>query len=431
MGGKTKGFGEEAIDLRRVAAIVLGGGRGSRLHPLTVSRCKPAVCFGGHYRLIDVPISNALNAGCNKIYVLTQFLSSSLSRHISRTYRHDPYSQGFIDILPAEEKHAKHHGWFLGTADAVRQNLEYFIETAADYFLILSGDQLYNIDFREMLRFAVTTDAELTVAALPVCQKDAPRMGIMKINTKHKIVDFVEKPKDPELLKKMVYEADCGEGEPRYLASMGIYLFKRELLFKVLRENPGHDFGKDLIPSLVKLGKAKAFLHSGYWEDIGTIESFHKANIALTQKTSLFNFYDKNNPIYTHRTNLPGPKIFNTHLADAIVCEGSIVEALSIKNSILGPRTVVGQGTTILDSYVMGNEFYEAPIENSNLPEKNEIGLNCVLDKVIIDKHVRIGNNVRLVNEKKLSHYDSDLVYIRDGIIVVPRGVTLPDGFVL
>lgn len=426
--GKLKNV-ERFPGLNRVATIILGGGRGKRLHPLTESRCKPAVCFGGHYRLIDVPISNALNAGCDKIYVLTQFLSSSLNRHICRTYRHDPFSQGFIDLLPAEEKPKNHHGWFQGTADAVRQNLDYFLETDADYFLILSGDQLYNIDFKKMVSFAEKEDASLVIAALPVEEKETSRMGIMKINKKNKITGFVEKPQSEKELKGMVYREERGKRE--YLASMGIYLFRRELLFKVLCENPGHDFGKHLIPDLVKEGQAKAYLHEGYWEDIGTIEAFFQANIALTKRDSVFNLYDKNNPIYTHRSNLPGPKIYRTHLSDAIVCEGSIIEADSIKNSILGPRTVVGKGTSIQECYIMGNEFYGSPVKTSSLPEKNEIGENCVLHKTIVDKHVKIGHNVRLTNVNQLTNYDSPLAYIRDGIIVLPRGVTIPDGFVL
>lgn len=419
------------FDLRNVAAIILGGGRGARLLPLTQSRCKPAICFGGKYRLIDVPISNALNAGCNKIFVLTQFLSSSLHRHILRTYDYNSFSQGFIDLLPAEEKPTSDHGWFQGTADAVRKNLSCFMETATDYFLVLSGDQLYHLDFRAMFHFAQKSKADLTIATLEVCKKSAPRMGIMQIDDKNSIVDFIEKPEDSASLEKFARRQTGKNREPCYLASMGIYLFKRELLFQILKDHPGHDFGRDLIPTLVKQGKAKAYIHKGYWEDIGTIESFYQANISLTKRDSPFNLYDRNNPIFSSRNHLPGPKVHGTRLSNAIVCEGSVIDADVVEDSVLGPRTFVGAGSVIQGCYLMGNDYHESPMGSAQSPEQYAIGAHCVLKKVIVDKRVKIGNHVHLTNEKKLLHYDSDLAYIREGIIVIPRGVTLPDGYQL
>ncbi|MCE5319208.1 MAG: glucose-1-phosphate adenylyltransferase, partial [Parachlamydia sp.] len=293
--------GQPSVDMSRVAAIILGGGQGTRLYPLTQSRCKPAISFGGRYRLIDVPISNSINSGCHKLFIITQFLSSSLHQHIFNTYRHDIFSSGFLELLPAEEKPSQKE-WFQGTADAVRQNLDYFIETPVDYFLILSGDQLYNMDYQEMIRFARATDADVVVASLPINSSDAKRMGVLKIDTSSRITEFVEKPQEESILQKMRQPVDgMTTPEKPFLGSMGIYVFKREALIQFLETDARADFGKHLIPSAVSQGRAAAYIYQGYWEDIGTIGSFYEANMALTKTEPDFNIYDENWPVYSNR----------------------------------------------------------------------------------------------------------------------------------
>ncbi len=427
-----------ALNMQRVASIILGGGQGTRLYPLTALRCKPAISFAGRYRLIDVPVSNSINSSIHKIFIITQFLSTTLHRHLLRTYRFDAFSSGFIELLAAEQKPMR-QGWFQGTADAVRQNVEYFIETPVDYFLILSGDQLYNIDFQAILNFAQEKDSDLTICSIPVTEVDASRMGILKVNKESEIQDFCEKPStkkeleslhtDTAFLRKIGVKTEKGRN---YLASMGIYVFKRQALLDLLQEDQRDDFGKHLIPTQVKKGKVSAFLYDGYWEDVGTVETFYKANLALTSPDPDFNCYDESNLIYTGDYNLPGPKITKAKITNSILCEGSIIEAKEISHSILGPRSIIKKGTVIRDSYVMGNNFYKPPIKNSiRLPNQLCIGENCVIKKAIIDKNVYIGNGVKLTNEKKLITYDQDPVYIRDGIIIVTRGASLPDGFTL
>lgn len=427
-----------AHDMKRTAAIILGGGQGTRLFPLTKWLCKPALCYGGRYRLIDIPISNSLNSGCHKIYIITQFLSSSLHQHIFKTYRLDSFSSGFIELLPAEEKH-ENKVWFQGTADAVRQNLDYFIDTPVDYFLILSGDQLYNMDFEEMILFAKESDADVVIASLPVAEKDAKRMGILQIDDNNFIQAFKEKPQERAELDTMRLskqqmqrlEIDPPSSKLNYLGSMGIYLFKRKALIDLLLKDPRDDFGKHLIPTQVAEGNTAAYIYKGYWEDIGTIESFYKANMALTERHPLFDCYNEERKIFTSHANLPGAKIFNSTVNSSIICEGAFVDAKEISHSIIGPRSHIQKGCIIRDSYLMGNDFYTPQIASPRLPKKLQIGENTIISKAIIDKHVFIGNDVQLINKNQLNHYDDDNVYIRDGIIVVPRGATIPDGFTL
>lgn len=434
---KPSGTYTPHVDMSRVASIILGGGQGSRLFPLTISRCKPAICFGGRYRLVDVPVSNSLNAGCHKIFILTQFLSSSLHQHIIRTYHFDAFSPGFIELISAEQKPDK-SAWFKGTADAVRQSLDYFVETPADYFLILSGDQLYSMDFRKMVRFAQETEADVVVAAQPVGEKDAKRMGLLKIDKDNLITDFCEKPQEQHLLDQMRVSEESfrtanlpPNPETPYIGSMGIYLFKREALINLLQDDPRDDFGKHLIPTKVEQGSCAAFLYDGYWEDIGTVASFHEANIALTRPVPRFNCYDEANPIFTSHYNLPGPKIRDAHIKQSIICEGSFIEGQEISSSILGPRSVVRPGTIIRNSYIMGNDFYKPPIHSKKLPSTLEIGEDCLLENVILDKYVRLGKGVQLTNKQGLTDFDGENIFIRDGIIVVPRGADLPNGFSL
>ena len=348
----------------------------------------------------------------------------------------DQFSSGFIDILAAEQKPLK-EAWFQGTADAVRQNYHSLVDIAADYFLILSGDQLYNFNFRRMVAYARSTNADLLIAALPIDRDQAKRMGVLKVKDNHEIVDFYEKPEedreldDYELSPKFLEQEGFSlHSDRRHLGSMGIYLFKRDVLFEILEKNQGVDFGKHLIPHKVGLGNTYAFVYDGYWEDIGTIRSFYEANIALTRPFPKFNCYDEENPIYTSTHQLPAPKIFDTKISHSIICEGGIIEAEEIADSILGSRAIVRSGTTIERSYVMGNDDYQPPVSDSpHFPERLEIGEDCLIRNAIIDKNVCFGKGVRLVNERGLDHYDGDHLYVRDGITVVTRGATFPDGF--
>lgn len=423
---------ERKLDMSRVMAIILGGGAGSRLHPLTLSRCKPAICFGGKYRLVDVPISNALNSGCKKMFLITQFLSTSLHQHLFRTYGNDLFSNGILEILAAEQKPSQ-QDWYQGTADAVRQNIEYFLDLPADYFLILSGDQLYSMNFQNFVDFAVETGADLTIAGLQITAKDASRMGVMKTDSNHFITDFIEKPKDEALLLRL-RQIDRGESAKPYLASMGIYLFKRQALLDLLREDPGMDFGKHLIPSQIAKGPVAVYSFDGYWEDIGTIGSFHEANMGLTYAEPDFDLYDERWPLHAIQGHLAGPKMVETSLHHTILNEGARVHHSRISHSILGPRSVINRNCDISHSYIMGNDFY-TPLHPGRLPVKLGIDENCTIRKTIVDKHVFIGKNVQLINKDRLITYDPSpndpYVFIRDGIIVVPAGVSIPDNYVL
>lgn len=405
----------------KVACVILAGGKGTRLFPLTQSRCKPAVAFGGHYRLIDIPISNALNAEMRNIFVISQYFSSGLNNHIKETYRLDAFHGGNINLLSPEET-PDDKVWFEGTADAVRKNLDYFLKFPIDYFLILSGDQLYNMDLQAMLEFAQQKDADLTVATLPIGEKDASRMGIMKIDPAYNIVDFLEKPADPSPMRLTEQMMESHDIKEPYLASMGIYIFKKEVLIKLLEEIPQEDFGKHMIPAQMKKGNTAAFLYQGYWEDIGTVKSYYEANLALTTNSLGLNLYDESNPIYSHAPSLPCPRVIGSKIEQSVVCHGAIIHAKEISHSVIGVRTRVGEGTTIKDSIVIGNECFS---------KSWGIGKNCHIEKAIIDENVSIGNNVTLVNKDNIETQDGNEVMIRDGIIIVTAGTTLPDGYTL
>jgi glucose-1-phosphate adenylyltransferase len=426
------------VDMSTVCSIILSGGQGTRLFPLTQIRCKPAIIFGGRYRLIDVAISNSLNSNIRKNFIITQFLASSLHQYIYQTYRTDSFSSGFIEVLGVEEK-PNCASWFQGTADAVRQNLEYLAQTPADFFLILSGDQLYHLDFQQMLCYAMEKEVDLVVATQAVSEKEACRMGIMKVNEDHHIIDFYEKPQQatildrfatpPSVLEKMGLPANT---KKHFLGSMGIYLFRRSALFDLLIQNAGHDFGKHLIPAKVKIGSIASFPYNGYWEDIGTIESFYKANLALTHKEPPFSLYSEANPILTRYHNLPGAKISNTYIKNSILCEGALIDADEISGSVIGQRSIIGQGSIVRDSYLMGNDQYTSPVAGCQ-GNRQQYGVDrdCIIQTAIIDKNVCLGKGVQLINKNKLKEYDSPHGYIRDGIIVIPSGTSLPDGFVL
>lgn len=403
-----------------------------------MATCKPAITFGGRYRLIDIPISNSLNSEVRQIFVISQFLSGALHHHLFQTYRLEPFRSGFIQLLTAEQRPSG-RTWFQGTADAIRQNLDYLLECSADYFLILSGDQLYNIDFREILQVAVERDADLTIAAVPIREEEASRMGVLKVEADGSVVDFAEKPSDPELLDQFRVSHSTFQGlgftsnaNRQFLGSMGIYVFKREALWEILTRDTREDFGKHLIPGKVKEGGVTAFLYDGYWEDIGTIEAFFDANLALTQPSPELKCYDEAKRIYTASRDLPGAKIYDAHITESILCEGAVVYGSRVHHSILGPRTMVERGVEISDAVIMGaNRYAPPPVTPRPQPEKYSIGEGSVIHRAIIDRNVHIGKGVRLVNEQGLDEYDGDLVYIRDGIIVVVRGASVPDGFVL
>lgn len=414
-------------ELDKVGAIILAGGQGTRLFPLTQTRCKPAVSFGGHYRLIDIPISNALNSQIENIFVICQYFASDLQQHLLATYHMDLFRTGRLEMLCPEETPQK-QAWFKGTADAVRHNLDHLLKFPFEYFLILSGDQLYNIDLRLMITFAKEMDTDLTIASLPVLESEAKRMGLLKIDASSYVTDFVEKPTDLHILeafqlsKKFLNANGQDASFPHYLGSMGIYVFKREAIISLLKEK-GDDFGKELIPMQVKRGKTAAFHYPGYWEDIGTIGSFYKANLLLITKKNCLNTYDERHPIYSRPFHLPSPFVGNTLVQNAYISQGSIIEAQEITHSIIGVRSLIKKGTIIRDSIIMGNP------EVSENPPPLVIGENCLIEKAIIDEQALVGNNVHLVNKDRHIKYDGDGIYIRDGIIIVTSGTKIPDGF--
>lgn len=423
----------------RVATVILAGGQGTRLHPLTIHHCKPAVCYGGRYRLIDIPISNSINSGLRQIYVIAQYLAGELQHHITQTYRFDSFQDGSIDVLTPQENSKGEKEWFQGTADAVRKNLPTLLDSPADLFLILSGDQLYNINFQEMIEFARKSDADLTIASLPVTDKEAARMGVLKTDDSGRVLDFVEKPKESATIRQFHLPQDfyaksnlSTRAGPHCLGSMGIYIFKRDTLISLLERDKREDFGYHLISTAVKEGKTYSYLYDGYWEDIGTVASFFEANLLLTRRSGGLDVYDERNPIYSLPMNLPGPSFGATKIIESIVCDGSLVEADEINKSIIGVRSNIGKGSIIRESVILGNHQY-SPL-GSNVPLTSGdfgIGHHCRMERVILDEQVRIGNHVSLTNTKKLDRYEGHGVYIRDGIIIVTAGTVVPDHFTL
>lgn len=419
-----------------VIAVILGGGRGTRLFPLTDHRSKPAVPVGGKYRLVDIPISNCLNSEIRRIYVLTQFNSASLNRHIKNTYNFDVFSSGFVDILAAEQT-PENTGWFQGTADAVRQSLHHMENHEHEHVLILSGDQLYQMDYQKMMQRHKEKGADLTVATIPVSAKDATGFGIMKTNSEGTIESFVEKPSEDELgkWKSEVPEQYKAEGK-EYLASMGIYIFNSDVLKKLFADNPdATDFGKELIPKCVEGDqKVCSYEFGGYWTDIGTIESFFEANLALADTIPDFNLYDNQNFIYTRARLLPASKLMGTTLEHALMAEGCIIEASRIVRSVVGIRSRIGKGTTIENSIIMGNDIFQdrSVIENAT-PEKPSMGIGqrCYISNCIIDRNVAIGNDVRIVGGDHLEDGDHKYHYVRDGIIIVKKKTVIPDGTII
>jgi len=420
-----------------VIAIVLGGGAGSRLYPLTASRSKPAVPIAGKYRLVDIPISNCINSGLNRILVLTQFNSASLNKHIKNTYQFSLFSKGFVDILAAEQT-PDNPKWFQGTADAVRQSLRHIVNYDFEYVLILSGDQLYQMDFEAMIDNHMAKGADITIATIPVDSRDAPEFGILKTNEEKTITSFIEKP-SVDLLPEWTSETgDEMKAKGRnYLASMGIYIFSRKLLFDLLEteKKDATDFGKEIIPNSIEQYKVISFQYEGYWTDIGNIHSFFEANLALTLDLPPFNLFDNQKLVYTHARMLPPAKISGTTLEKTIIAEGSIINASRIENSVIGVRSRIGQGSTIVSCYIMGNDFYETLNEIERNTEKNipkiGIGDRCYIKNAIVDKNCRIGNDVRINGGEHLGATDHPLYAVKDGIVVLKKGAVLTDGFVI
>jgi len=420
-----------------VLAVILGGGAGSRLFPLTVSRSKPAVPIAGKYRLVDIPISNCINSHINRMFVLTQFNSASLNKHIKNTYHFSAFSTGFVDILAAEQT-PDNPGWFQGTADAVRQSLRHISNLEFDYILILSGDQLYQMDFSEMLQNHKDRKADISIATIPVDDRDAPEFGILKTNADNCITSFIEKPKK-DILSEWV--SDTGEEMQKsgrhYLASMGIYIFNKQALYKLLNDvyPNATDFGKEIIPESIENYNVASFQYDGYWTDIGNIYSFYEANLALTAEVPLFNLFDNEKTVYTRARMLPPAKISGTTLEKTIIAEGSIIHASRIEQSVVGIRSRIGHGSTVVSTYIMGNDYYETLEEmESNVGKglpKIGIGERCYIKDAIIDKNCRIGNDVRINGGKHLANTDHPLYAVKDGIVVVKKRAILPDGFVI
>ena len=414
-------------------AIILGGGQGSRLFPLTQHRSKPAVPIGGSYRLIDIPISNCLHADIRRIFVLTQFNSASLNRHISRTYRMDPFSQGSVEILAAEQT-PDNPNWFQGTADAVRQAARHIVRYDADYYLILAGDHLYRMDYCELIDAHVERGADITIAAQPVSVDDASAMGIFRFDHAGHIIAFEEKPKRDRLdaIGQSIPPGAMFSGhapDKPFVASMGVYVFSRDVLLEAIEQEDAADFGRQIIPAALGRYRVNAHLFRGYWADVGTVASFYDANIMLTQPGAPFKLYDPGRPVFTHARYLPGARLHECTAHHAIVCEGCFIERATIEGSIVGIRTTIQAGSRITRSVLLGADFYEADDTGPAQRHRPRLGIgrDVVLDRVIVDKNARIGDGARLVNEAGLQHADGDGYYIRDGIIVVPKdGVIKP-----
>ncbi|MBN2702589.1 MAG: glucose-1-phosphate adenylyltransferase [Pontiellaceae bacterium] len=410
-----------------VVGLILGGGAGTRLQPLTNERSKPAVPIAGKYRLVDIPISNCINSGIRRIFLLTQFNSVSLHQHIAATFRFDQFSGGHVRILAAEQT-PDSDGWFQGTADAVRRSIRYFMTDHPDLVVILSGDQLYRMDIRKIIEAHLQNGADLTISTKPVMREEAGMLGIMQTDADGRIVRFAEKPGNSPALDEL--RAPMYEDE-RYLASMGIYVFNMPVLSDLLVANDQPDFGKHIIPAAIESHRVCSYIFDGYWEDIGTIRSFWAANLALANPLPSFSFYEMNAPIYTNMRYLPPSKINQCSVRCSLLSDGCIISADRIDHSVIGLRAKLGEGTVVEDSIVMGADYFEhgAVADPSGIPMG--IGRNCFIRKAIIDKNVRIGNGVVITPDGKPENVETDLYWIRDGIIVIPKNTVIPDGTVL
>lgn len=425
------------INTKEVLSVILGGGAGTRLFPLTKDRAKPAVPLAGKYRLVDIPISNCINSELRRIYVLTQFQSASMHRHISQSYKFDPFTGGFVEILAAQQTFSD-ASWWEGTADAVRKNMVHFLPNNPQYFIILSGDQLYRMDFRKILQQHEESGAEITLATIPVQRNDAKSLGIMQIDGQKRISRFVEKPKDEKLIDSLLIPRDwygrlsISDDQDLLLASMGIYVFNRDVLIELL-ENTWTDFGKHIIPSAIGSRRVYSYIFQGYWEDIGTIRAFFDAHIDLTVELPRFSFFDMSAPIFTRPRWLPGSKINGGTVDHAMLCDGCIINGAHIESSVIGIRSSIGTGSRISRTVMMGCDDYErlgAP-EGSPAVPRMGIGRNARIENAIIDKNARIGNDVTITPAGKPENLDHELYYIRDGIVIIPKNAVIPDGTVI
>ena len=424
--------------MERIISIILGGGKGQRLYPLTAKRAKPAVPFGGTFRIVDIPISNCMHAGMRQIYVLTQFNSASLHRHINNTYRFDTFTSGFVELLAAEQT-LETSDWYQGTADAVRKNILHFLDHSPTHYVILSGDQLYRMDLREMYDRHVEAKADITVASIPVRRDKASGLGILRADSRYRITAFIEKPARDQDISALSIPAEIRDREELdadgelYLASMGIYVFTADALMKAL-DNGLTDFGSEIIPALIGKVKVSTYIFDGYWEDIGTIRSFYEANINLASINPAFNLYEENAPIYTHRRDLPPSKINYSTISQSLAAEGSIITNANIANSIVGIRTIIESGANLDGVVCMGADFYETEEEREATRGDPGIGIGqgCIIKKAIIDKNARIGDNCRIgIDPVARRDGDFEKYSVRDGIIVIPKGTVLQPGTVI
>lgn len=429
--------------MKKVLAIILGGGAGTRLYPLTKLRAKPAVPVAGKYRLIDIPVSNCINSEIYKIYVLTQFNSTSLNRHIARTYNFTGFNDGFVEVLAAQQT-PENPNWFQGTADAVRQYLWQLEAWDAEDYLILSGDHLYRMDYRQFIQRHKETNADITLSVIPIDKSRASDFGLMKIDRSGRVIDFSEKPKGEALDQMRVdttvlgLSPDQAQVQP-YIASMGIYVFKKDVLIKLLRESlEKTDFGKEIIPDASKNHNVQAYLFDDYWEDIGTIDAFYHANLALTkQPLPPFSFYDEEAPIYTRARYLPPSKLLNCTVTESIIGEGCILKDCRIQHSVLGVRSRIESGCVIEESLLMGADFYQPFVERQCTLDKGNvpvgIGTDTIIRRAIVDKNARIGHDVKIINKDNVQEAERENqgFYIRSGIIVVMKNAVIPDGTII
>ena len=422
----------------KVISVIMGGGRGSRLHPLTKERCKPAVPLAGKYRLVDIPISNCLNSKINQIYLLTQFNTASLHRHIQETYRFDPFGGGKVDILSAEQTESG-DSWYQGTADAVRQNLHHFTGAKYDYVLILSGDQLYRMDYSKIVQEHIDNGADVTVAAIPFPKDQVEGLGLMRVDDNLQIQEFVEKPTDPAVIDGLVIgdaikkSLEKPDDTPRCLASMGIYVFSKQVLIDCLN-NDLKDFGKEIIPGLLKGSKLYAHIFEGYWEDIGTVRAFFDANLQLADPLPKFNFFSEGKPIYSRARYLPASKINRCSINHVVIADGCVITDSYLKHCVIGIRSTLREGTRLENVIMMGSDYFEGREDRAENLRKGipdiGIGMNCEIKNAIIDKGARIGNNVKLSPEGKEDMYEKDGCFVRDGVLIVTKNTIVPDNTV-
>lgn len=431
---------KKTFQMDKVLAVIMGGGQGTRLFPLTKDRAKPAVPLAGKYRLVDIPISNCLNSNIRKIYLLTQFNSASLHRHIQETYKFDAFSGGFVDILAAQQSFDSKSGWYQGTADAVRQNFQHLENHKCDYVVILSGDQLYRMDFSELVTQHIETGAEITIATIPVNREAAPSLGIMQVDDSDNIVQFVEKPADPAVLETLkmtpaqMEKSAAGLGGDLFLASMGIYVFSKQVLIDSL-DNDKKDFGKNIIPDAISGRKVFAYVYKGYWEDIGTIKGFFEASLDAASPLPQFDYFDSDAPIYTNPRYLPASKLHGASLTKVVLSDGCIVGQCCIENSLIGIRSIIKEGSILRDVVMMGADYYEREEDKESkrsqgIPEIG-IGHHCHINRAIIDKNARIGNDVRISPDGKPAEMDGPNFYIREGIVCIPKNAVIHNGTVI